>query len=493
MVVRIAGALSAIPSELAPIVGREDALRSLAVALEDPPRALAISGPIGVGKSRLVCEFAARRAAAGARVALVDLASVARFDDALALVLATLEDDRSPVDDALALLVLDHCDALDRCDALVAALRARFAQAQIVTVSRARRIASPAFELTPLRTTAGADGPSDAERLLCALMDRGVSHRHERGEHTAAAAVASEGLPGVIERMAERANTLSVEQMVERMHEILASSGALERALDGSWEALDAGARDALSCCLAFSGSFSLEAADAVLRTDERAQPLRAIQALRDGSILALAADDSPTERRFVLLAPYRLLAMRCGAFDTVARARERHARHFIDRGEAQDADAESRRSPAALAWMQRERANLLAAVEHALLLGGEPALAARGALMLQRTRTGRDAARFHELASRALAPLDEASAPELRCDLLRARANTARLLGRHRDALSDFDAAGSIAASIGDRRRLGRTLIDAAATHSDAEALDDAERCFHEGLAHATAVGDPA
>jgi predicted negative regulator of RcsB-dependent stress response len=472
-----------------PIVGREDALRSLAEALARPSRAATVSGPIGVGKSRLVYEYSARRAAAGETVLLVDLTGVATVEDALALVAATMAG--SAVDrTAPSLVVLDHCDAIGAIDPLAAALRARFAHAHVVTVCRARRTSSTTLELAPLRTSSSVDEPSEVARLLRAFIARWVARPHEHEASIAEAARVSEGVPLVLERMAERANTLSVEQMAERSPEIIAACAQLNRALDDAWDALAPAERDALACCAAFAGSFSLEAAEHALRDDEQARPLRTMQALRDAALLAIADDDAPAERRFTLLAPQRSLALRRADAAVIARARDRHARYFVTRGLSQDALAESRRSPDALAWMQRERRNLLAAAEHTLASRAEPELAASAVLVLQRTRTGRDAALYYELASRALA---QDSARSTQCDLLRARANTARLLGRHRDALEDFGRARAIAEGLDDPRRLGRTLIDEAATHSDAGAIDEAERCFFAGLAHATAANDHA
>src|SRR5215217_633010 len=50
------------------LVGRSEPLAALMHALDDAPRVVLLAGDAGMGKTRLASEFAARAAAAGARV-----------------------------------------------------------------------------------------------------------------------------------------------------------------------------------------------------------------------------------------------------------------------------------------------------------------------------------------------------------------------------------------------------------------------------------------
>lgn len=229
------GVTGRLPAEVTSFVGRHEELGTLARLLRTS-RLVTVSGPGGVGKSRLALRAAAEAAEGfpdGAR--LVD---VAEIQDPLLLGHAVLEalcltdsTARPPIDvlvDRLAdrrlLLVLDGCEHLvTACAELVGALLRAAPGLRVLATSRESLQAGGEHLLpvAPLPVSAPVDGgPPDAvalfaDRATAVLPDFALTERN--AEEIALLCRRLDGIPLAVELAAGRLRTLSVEQIALRL------------------------------------------------------------------------------------------------------------------------------------------------------------------------------------------------------------------------------------------------------------------------------------
>ncbi|MFF0474986.1 ATP-binding protein [Streptomyces sp. NPDC004284] len=280
-----------LPARLTSFIGRADELGSLAAAW-DGRRLVTLTGPGGVGKTRLALEAADTYEGP---VHLAELASVREESTVAAAVLTALGARETqlwhtpavvPADpkDRFAALV-EHCAGrrmllvLDNCEHVVAEA-AELAQTLLtrcpgVTVLATSRepLGVPGEEVRPL-------GPLPVDMALRLLGERGAAARP--GFDTAEDPEAAEeicrrldGLPLAVELAAARLRMLSVRQIADRLDDRfrLLTSGArtvlprqqtLRAVVDWSWELLDEAERAVLRRLATFRGGCDLTAAEAV-------------------------------------------------------------------------------------------------------------------------------------------------------------------------------------------------------------------------------------
>jgi predicted ATPase/DNA-binding CsgD family transcriptional regulator len=374
------------------LIGREHELVVLRRRiLDDGTRLLTLTGPPGVGKTRLAIEVAANAAEAFADgVYLVDLAPLTDPDlvaQAIARATGVQDVPERPLLAALAdalrdkraLIVLDNFEHLTDATPLVTELvqscptitllvtsreTLRLSEEQILPVDplgerdavrlfvdRARG-ASPDFSLTPENAVAVGD--------VCRRLD---------------------GLPLAIELAAARANVLSARMMLALWERgfALSTSGArdlpprqrtLRAAFDWSYDQLPAAEQALLRRLSVFAGGFTLDAVEAtcVGLPAPETEPLEILTSLVDKHLVR-AAPDAGDERRFSLLVSIRDYAReRLGAAGEVDDACSLHAAHFVSFAREGEPNREG---PDEAAWFDRletENDNLRAAL--AWLLG---------------------------------------------------------------------------------------------------------------------------
>ena len=228
---RFASLPNNLPDPGSATVGRASDLDSL-VDLVRNHRAVTITGPGGVGKTRVLIELG-RRLAPGfldgvALAALADVTDPAGFVPALAEALDVKESEERSltegivalVGERLTLLLLDNFEQIVAAAPEVAALLDRCPQLRVVTTSR-----------TPLRISAEREyplAPLDMEPAVALFLERAGAV--EGGDAVAAICRRLDGLPLAIELAAARLRLLSPDALVER----------LDRALD----VLTSGPRD---------------------------------------------------------------------------------------------------------------------------------------------------------------------------------------------------------------------------------------------------------
>jgi tetratricopeptide (TPR) repeat protein len=346
-----------------------DGVRLELVSLLEAPGGVAISGPPGIGKSRIAAEVAAEWSG---EVRWIDLEGVStatelltRLGDALGVTGPT----EGAVAHALrsrpgALLVLDHPEriaerveeALARwlrdvpCLRCLIASRVRIGGARPWTLAPLDLEAAVALYLDRASTVPGsAEFPLDDVRALAEALDR---------------------LPLAIELAAARARLYPPHVLAARLPAELADRrrpdrhGSLRAALAASWELLPPEHQAALSAATALRGPFDAAAFEEVTGAGDDA-----LEALLDASLVALARPG-----RFRMLETVRAFA--AAHLDPVvgARVAERHAAHALALGRA-CADEAARSGD----WepVRELRADL----EHVLAQGG--AEAAGAALIL--------------------------------------------------------------------------------------------------------------
>ncbi|MGK5678190.1 AfsR/SARP family transcriptional regulator [Actinoplanes sp. URMC 104] len=263
-----------VPLRFSSFLGRDAEQRRLAEMVAQ--RGLVtVTGPGGVGKTRLVAETVR----AGARVAWVDAADVAA-EDFVAAVAVGVGARVGPLDDALAMIarqaraysvvVLDNCEhVLEPAAAVVEAMRG--VRVVVTSQERLRTDGERVLDLGPLP-------PADAARLF-----------RERAQVPADPADVAEivrrldRLPLAIELAATQASALGVAELRERLDDRLdlldrgrrtgsARHRTLRAVVAWSFSLLEPRARTVLCRLSAFAGAFTVAQAEAVVADEAVAQ-----------------------------------------------------------------------------------------------------------------------------------------------------------------------------------------------------------------------------
>ncbi|HJL16001.1 MAG TPA: AAA family ATPase [Sandaracinaceae bacterium LLY-WYZ-13_1] len=358
-----------------PFVGRAKERAALARAL-DGASVVVVTGPAGVGKSRLVREHVrgdegAFRADLGAARDLED--ALRRVGRALALrfgpgdgpedVVARIG--RALASRAPALLWLDDADAV--IEALADAIGAwREAGQRIVITSRRARLAGA-------HATVGL-GPLPEDEAVALLVERARRVRSDfavtAAQRPAVEALVArlDALPLALELLAPRLRLLSPKRLLDRLSGPAGPRDALRHALDRSFELLSPWERHALAQCTVFRDGFYLEAAEAVVELDAGAPDvLTVLESLVDQSLLRTeTVAELEDEPRLRFLAAVRDRAAEELDVDARAAAEARHAACFVEAAEAWDAGIESADEVEHTARLVVELPNLEAAFERA-------------------------------------------------------------------------------------------------------------------------------
>ncbi|GGS36411.1 ATP-binding protein [Actinokineospora fastidiosa] len=371
-------------------------------------RLVTLTGPGGVGKTRLALRVArsARYADGTVFVELADLRDPALVAGAVAGALGLRALSGRPglslVVDHLAdrevLLLLDNCEhVLDACAELAVAVLAGCPRVGVLATSRQSLGAEGEHVLSvpPLSVPEDVDGADENESVrLFADRARAVAPDFEVTDDNRADVVALvrrlEGVPLAIELAAARVRALTPAQIVARLDLRILSRDAgpqrqrsLRATIDWSHDLCTEPERLVWRRASVFSGSFDLEAAEAVCGGDgvDRADVLDLVDGLLDKSVLI--REDHSGLLRYRMLETLRQYGHeKLGAdADRVAR---RH-RDWYDHLTACFADrwltAEQ------LAWLDRlprELTNIWVALEFCVRTPGEAAVAVR---MLDRIR----------------------------------------------------------------------------------------------------------
>jgi predicted ATPase len=361
-------ALNTFPSPVTELIGRSKEVAGLTGTLaRDAVRLVTVTGPGGMGKTRLaidVAEDLAPQYPGG--VYFVDLAPVldaANVATAIAQALGVRNTGDGPVEDKLVvalrnrrvLLVLDNFEQVLPARAVVTRLLAALPELNVLVTSRAllRVNGEHNFELGPLAQPkhSGRDRPGvvtlDVARRSPAVTlflerSRAVRPDFELTDTNVDAVVricaALDGVPLALELAAARIRLLSPERMLARldrrlpllsggMTDLPARQQTLRSTIEWSTQLLDDAERRLLARLGVFVGGFTLEAVE-IICADEDADMLNMLGVLVDSSLVR--QEERPLQTYFTILATVREYALEqleaSGALDEMRRA---HAGYY--------------------------------------------------------------------------------------------------------------------------------------------------------------------
>jgi predicted ATPase len=391
----------AVPVPATPLLGREQETAEIEdLVVGDGVRLVTMTGPGGVGKSRLMVEAARRLGpgfADGAR--FLELASVSAADLVAPAIAARLGLNTSAgqlIGDLQAylrprrvLLALDNFEQVMGAAPLLAELLEAAAGLVVLVTSRTvlRLRGEHEFPVHPLPVPPAGAGRDPAELQRYASVGLFVERAHAVApgfELTAAnaGAVAEicrrlDGLPLAIELAAARARLLPPEALAARLdrrfsvltggsRDLPERQRTMRNTLDWSFDLLSAGEQELLARLGVFAGPFSLQAAEAVCAPEEGqaggpGQVMETLGLLVESSLVR--SETRGAEPRFSLLETIRDYALECLAGRDWAQAHDRHAAYFQALAEPSGAEIAGPGQGSWVARLETEHDDLLAAM----------------------------------------------------------------------------------------------------------------------------------
>lgn len=386
-----------------PLRGREDDIERIVARVADGARLVTLTGPGGVGKTRLAAAAAEALAPrfpdgwvslslapvtdAGAVVGLVARAvGAARTDGD-----GVLEELAQHLDGRRMLVVLDNVEHLLSAAPAIARLVGATTGPVVLATSRSplRVRGEEEAPVSPLALPPPDTDSVEAVRRSPAgalLLDQVTGPLTDAGSGLTAADVRAcaelchrlAGLPLAIELAGARLRVLSPRALLDRLEEapddvasrdLPARQRTMQATLDWSHRLLDPAEQRLFSMLGVFRGGATLEAVEEVAQRAEGLEPREVL-----GLLIRLAEHSLVTvrrgpdgEQRFGMLEPVAQYARGLLVGDRAARAATGHAAHYLRFAEEAALAYERHDQVVWLARTEAEEANLLVAVERAL------------------------------------------------------------------------------------------------------------------------------
>ncbi len=511
-----------LPASVTTLVGRDAETTDIA-GLLDSHRIVTITGPGGIGKSRLALEVARGQLDRFSHgVYVIALAPVAdaglvasSIGDVLDVADADVDSLAARIGSGSTLLLLDNFEQVLLASRDIATLLQRCAGLKVLVTSQAPlRIAGERqYPLQPLDVRTGGSAVDSAAGRLFVERAQAVDPGFDPAIHSAGIeAIVSllDGLPLALELAAARVNLMSPEQIAERIRlgaDLLSTGsddtgrhGSVTAAIAWSYGMLSDEARAAFRRLAAFRGGMTLEAAE-VIAADTGADVLSAIGELVDRGML-LRSIGGMSASRLRMLEPVRRFAeaallREAGESSAAAAA---HAGYYREMALDAGSQLEGERMSWWLARLEEELDNLRAALDHYIGVGD-----ASGGLGLigDTWRFFQGKGHFDEMAGwldrlDGLPGSDAATAGRVKGLLARGALTYWR--GDAKSAIALYDQASAMARQLGDDALVAAALyghetsLIMAGDAAGLEGLKEVERIYEQnndlgGLAHVAAA----
>ncbi len=393
--------LNNLPTNLRPqlssFVGREEAAVALTEAV-GAARLVTLTGPGGVGKTRLALQVAAEVLARFENGAwLIELAPItdgAALAEAVAAALGAVPQPGLSFAASVVefvrykqmLLVFDNCEhVVDDVAGLIEQILADAPRVHVLATSR-EALALEGESIRPVRPMTVDDEASEAVRLF---VERARGARPEFAIDDANRSSVLDicrrldGVPLAIELAAARLGAMGPADIAQRLDERFRLLAAGRRArverhqtlratVDWSYQLLDPAEQTVFNRLAAFSGGWTADAAQAVIFDDtiDEWQVLDLLTHLVDKSMVNATPDDQGGVRYSMLETLRQYAQERLDERGEVDELRARHARHVAAWLARIEPLLKSRDEPVWLPRLAAERDNIVAAVDWAL--GGD-------------------------------------------------------------------------------------------------------------------------
>ncbi|MDQ2684127.1 MAG: LuxR C-terminal-related transcriptional regulator [Chloroflexota bacterium] len=506
---------SSLPTLLTPLIGRQGDVSELVALVERGERRLiTLTGPGGVGKSRLAIEVARELLPRyGENLAFVSLSHVSAPENVVPTIAQAIDVRESGVDTLLEdvqealrggpfLLVLDNMEQVVDAASVIAQVLHHCPALTIIATSQVRlRISGEhEFAVRTLAVEAAQDpdrvsleGQPDAVRLF---VDRAKAVNDEF-ELTAAnietvgrICRALDGLPLAIELAAARIKILSPEALLERLDRrlsILTGGGrdlphrqqTMRNAIAWSYDLLTPEEQRAMRRLAVFSGGFSLEAA---LATEyEGDDSLELVASLVDKNLVRRLDGVSPDPRYFMFETIREFGREQLEAHGESAEAFRRHAHYYLELARRGRSEWVTEKAHRWVLTMDAELANMRVAftwfAEHDRLSGLHMASSLDwywdASLLYREGRSWLE----------TFLPEMESLPPEQRTLALRSAAFLNMRLQDLPAAIGFADIALDFARENGDRRTLIDALSGAGAVNAESGQYEAASQIYSEML----------